>query len=98
MGEKKDHDATMALTPSMILPVVDNNATMMITPDMVVQDPNDATMMLTPDMVVNDASIVMGRAQIERALSVVSLWHAALARGDLPTMLSTMAEDVELVG
>ena len=95
--KKPDHDATMELTPSMILPVVDNNATMMITPDMVV-DQNDATMMLTPEMMVNDASIVMGREQIEKALSVVSLWHAALARKDLPTLLSTLEEDVEILG
>jgi ketosteroid isomerase-like protein len=101
MGKKPgtpDHDATMALTPSMILPLAPARAdsTMPITPDMVID--NDATMMLTPEMVVNDASIVMGRGQIEGALSVVSLWHAALARGDLPTLLSTMAEDVELLG
>jgi ketosteroid isomerase-like protein len=96
-GTPADHDATMAVTTSMILPALDPNATMAITPDMVV-DQNDATMMLTPEMVVNDASIVMGRDQIERALQVVSLWHAALARGDLPTMLGTLAEDVELLG
>jgi ketosteroid isomerase-like protein len=95
-----DHDATMAVTPSMIMKL-GANETMPITPDMVMRaegDVNDATMMLTPEMVVNDASIVMGREQIERALSVVSLWHAALARGDLPTLLGTLAEDVELVG
>ena len=95
--KKPDHDATMALTPSMILPVLDHDATMAITPDMMV-DQNDATMMLTPEMVVNDASIVMGREQIEKALSIVSLWHAALARGDLPTLLGTMDEDVEILG
>jgi ketosteroid isomerase-like protein len=99
MGKKPgtpDHDATMMLTPSMILPVAPDT-TMPITPEMVV-DRHDATMMLTPEMVVNDASLVMGREQIERALATVSLWHAALSRGDLPALLSTLADDVELLG
>ena len=98
MTKKTDPDSTMSVTPSMILPL-DNNATMALTPDMIVEEPNnDATMMLTPDMVVNDMSIVMGREQIERALSVVSLWHAALARHDMQTMLATLDPDVELLG
>jgi hypothetical protein len=94
-----DHDATMALTPSMLLPLTES--TMPITPEMVMQaesNANDATMMLTPDMLVNDESMVMGREQIERALAVVGLWHVALKAGDRTTLLATIAEDIELLG
>lgn len=103
---KPDHDATMMITPSMILPLPAGGtssaeSTMPVTPEMVMQAEsaaNDATMLLTPEMIVNDASIVMGREQIERALAVVGLWHLALKDGDRATLLATIGEDVELRG
>ena len=103
---KRDHDATMMITPSMILPLPvggspSSDSTIQVTSDMVLQagsDANDATMMLTPDMIVNDESTVMGREQIERALAVVGLWHVALKNGDSTTLLATTGEDIELRG
>jgi hypothetical protein len=91
---KPDHDATMMITPSMILPLPP--AVPPAASDKVQQ--NDATMMLTADMIVNDESIVMGRERIERALAVVALWHVALGSGDGTTLLAMTGDDVELVG
>jgi SnoaL-like protein len=100
---KPDHDATMIVTASMMLPldaVQDSkktpSMTMPITPDMI-EDAN-MTMILTPDMVVNDASIVMGRAQIERALAVVGLWHKAVNEGDVETLLAMCSPEIEIIG
>src|SRR5258706_11061944 len=95
-----DNDKTMAVTPSMVLPLgigqdksqdksKTPSMTMPITPDMI-EDAN-MTMILTPDMVVNDASIVMGRAQIERALAAIGLWHKAVNEGDVETLLAMCA-------
>ena len=98
---KPDHDATMMLTPSMILPLPPPppprppDATQPVTPDMVLQAEaiaNDATSMLTPDMIVNDESAVMGRDQIERALAVVGLWHVALQSDDRATLLGWLGD------
>src|SRR5947207_7663607 len=88
-ARKPDPNATMAVTPSMMLPLgigKNPSMTMPVTPDMI-EDAN-MTMMLTPDMVVNDASIVMGRAVIERALAAVGLWHKAVNEGDVETLIA----------
>ena len=86
MGSAKkpptDPNATMAVTSSMVLPLG--------------EDAN-ATMMLTPDMIVNDMSIVMGRAQIERALAVVALWHKAIMERDVETVIAMCADDIAII-
>src|SRR5947208_2356722 len=95
-----DPNATMAVTPSMVLPLASAaNATMAVTSSMVLPVGGDAnvTMMFTPDMVVNDSSIVMGRGQIERALAVVALWHKAVMEGDVETVIATCADDIEII-
>jgi hypothetical protein len=96
---KPDHDATMMITSSMILPLpgaaATAESTMPVTAEMVMQaesEANDATMMLTPEMIVNDESVVMGREQIERALAVVGLWHLALKTGDRATLVATTGQ------
>jgi hypothetical protein len=100
--DKPNPDATMMVTESMLLPLGAATAdqTMPVTPDMVMRAETaaNATMLLTPDMIVNDASLVMGRAVIERALAVVGLWHAAVNTGDVDTVVATCADDVELIG
>src|SRR5258705_12268602 len=100
---KRDPNATMAVTPSMMLPLGAGqegkktpSMTLPITPDMI-EDAN-MTMMLTPEMVVNDASIVMGRAQIERALAVVGLWHKAVNEGDVETLIAMCSPEIEIIG
>ena len=91
MGRDKkppvDPNATMAVTPSMVLP---------LGPKPPPKDAN-ATMMITAEMVVNDASIVMGRGQIERALAVVALWHKAILDRDVETLVAMCTEDVEII-
>src|SRR6187455_3305996 len=99
--DKRNPDATMIVTESMLLPLgAVTDRTMPVTPDMVVRAETaaNATMLLTPDMIVNDASLVMGRAVIERALAVVGLWHAAVNAGDVDTVVATCADEVELIG
>ena len=93
MGSK-DHDATMMISASMILPLLGPPPP----PKPGKPAPsNDATMVFTPDMVVNEASVVMGRPQIERALAVVGLWHVAVNTNNVATLLATTTDDVERI-
>jgi len=95
------NDATMMITSSMILPLMREPPPVPAgqQPPAPARPANpDATMIFTPDMIVNDASVVMGRSQIERALAVVGLWHVALSKGEIGTLLATSTEDVEVMG
>src|SRR5262245_36744687 len=92
MGTKRDHDATMMITQSMILPLMAPPPA----PGQRKAVNNDATMIFTPDMIVAEESMIMGRSQIERALAVIGLWHVALDKGELGTIIATSAEDIEV--
>ena len=94
MGTKRDHDATMMITQSMILPLMAPPPAP--SPGQTKPANNDATMIFTPDMIVAEESMIMGRSQIERALAVIGLWHVALDKGELGTIIATSAEDIEV--